>query len=146
MDANQCRDESAIRLWCSIQVESEKIELVEHDIDFIMAFETGGMFDRLVENGFDEDYRCGLLHLKGQPARSTRRIMKRMNEEWNLPIIVFLDGDPWSSESLQVLPMVRLRPRTFLNIWRLHPPNTLGLPLTISKRMTCPVTNSQAKM
>ena len=77
-------------------VESEKIELVEHDIDFIMAIETGGMFDRLVENGFDEDFRCGLLHLKGQPARSTRRIMKRMNEEWNVPIIVFLDGDPWS--------------------------------------------------
>jgi DNA topoisomerase-6 subunit A len=77
-------------------VESEKIQLVEHDIKFIMAIETGGMFDRLVENGFDEDYQCGLLHLKGQPARSTRRILKRMNEEWNLPIIVFLDGDPWS--------------------------------------------------
>jgi len=77
-------------------VEREKIELLEHDIDFIMAIETGGMFDRLVENGFDEEYRCGLLHLKGQPARSTRRIMKRMNEEWNVPIIVFLDGDPWS--------------------------------------------------
>lgn len=77
-------------------VESEKIELVEHDVDFIMAIETGGMFDRLVENGFDEDHRCALLHLKGQPARSTRRILKRMNEEWNLPVMVFLDGDPWS--------------------------------------------------
>lgn len=77
-------------------VEEEKIELLEHDIDFIMAIETGGMFDRLIENGFDEDYRCGLLHLKGQPARSTRRIMKRMSEEWDLPVIVFLDGDPWS--------------------------------------------------
>ena len=77
-------------------VESEKLELVEHDVDFIMAIETGGMFDRLVENGFDEEYRAGLLHLKGQPARSTRRILKRMNEEWNVPIVVFLDGDPWS--------------------------------------------------
>jgi DNA topoisomerase-6 subunit A len=77
-------------------VEAEKLELVEHDVDFIMAIETGGMFDRLVENGFDEDFRAGLLHLKGQPARSTRRILKRMNEEWNLPIVVFLDGDPWS--------------------------------------------------
>jgi len=77
-------------------VEAEKLELVEHDIDFIMAIETGGMFDRLVENGFDEEYRAGLLHLKGQPARSTRRILKRMNEEWNIPIVVFLDGDPWS--------------------------------------------------
>ena len=77
-------------------VESEKIELIENDIDFIMAIETGGMFDRLIENGFDEEYRCGLLHLKGQPARSTRRIIKRMSEEWDLPVVVFLDGDPWS--------------------------------------------------
>ena len=29
-------------------VELEKIELLEHDIDFIMAIETGGMFDRLI--------------------------------------------------------------------------------------------------
>jgi len=77
-------------------VETEKIELLENDIDFIMAIETGGMFDRLIENGFDEDFRCGLLHLKGQPARSTRRIIKRMSEEWDLPVVVFLDGDPWS--------------------------------------------------
>tara|TARA_B100001250_G_scaffold13079_1_gene11443 strand:- start:215 stop:1312 length:1098 start_codon:yes stop_codon:yes gene_type:complete len=77
-------------------VETEKIELLENDIDFIMAIETGGMFDRLIENGFDEEFRCGLLHLKGQPARSTRRIIKRMSEEWDLPVVVFLDGDPWS--------------------------------------------------
>ena len=62
-------------------VEAEKIELIGHDVNFIMAIETGGMFDRLVENGFDEDFRAGLIHLKGQPARSTRRIIKRMNEE-----------------------------------------------------------------
>ena len=77
-------------------VESEKLELLEHDIDFIMAIETGGMFDRLIENGFDEEYRCGLVHLKGQPARSTRRIIKRMSEEWDLPVVVFTDADPWS--------------------------------------------------
>ena len=77
-------------------VEAEKIQFVEHDVNFIMALETGGMFDRLAENGFDEKYKCALLHLKGQPARSTRRILKRMNEEWNLPIVVFTDGDPWS--------------------------------------------------
>ena len=77
-------------------VEAEKLELIEHDVDFIMAIETGGMFDRLIENGFDEDHRCALVHLKGQPARSTRRIMKRMSEEWDLPVVVFADCDPWS--------------------------------------------------
>ena len=77
-------------------VEAEKLTLIEEDVDFIMAIETGGMFDRLVENGFDEEARCALIHLKGQPARSTRRIMKRMSQEWNKPILVFADCDPWS--------------------------------------------------
>ena len=77
-------------------VESEKLSLIEEDVDFVMAIETGGMFDRLVENGFDEEARCALVHLKGQPARSTRRIMRRMSEEWNKPILVFTDCDPWS--------------------------------------------------
>ncbi len=77
-------------------VEREKINLIEHDVKFLMAIETGGMFDRLIENGFDEAYDCALIHLKGQPARSTRRIIKRMNEEWDIPVVVFLDGDPWS--------------------------------------------------
>ncbi len=77
-------------------VEAEKLRLITHDVDFIMAIETGGMFDRLVENGFDESANSELIHLKEQTARSTRRIIKRMNEEWNLPVLVFLDGDPWS--------------------------------------------------
>jgi len=77
-------------------VEKEKVKLIETGADFICAIETGGMFDRLVENGFAEDYNSVLVHLKGQPARSTRRFIKRLNEEMNLPVIVFTDGDPWS--------------------------------------------------
>jgi DNA topoisomerase-6 subunit A len=77
-------------------VEEDKIEFLDVDADFAVAIETGGMFDRLVENGFDESARCVLVHLKGQPARSTRRFMKRLNEEMKIPIVVFTDGDPWS--------------------------------------------------
>ncbi len=77
-------------------VEKEKIEFKDVDAEYIMAIETGGMFDRLVENGFDESSRAILVHIKGQPARSTRRIIKRMNMELNLPVVCFTDGDPWS--------------------------------------------------
>jgi DNA topoisomerase-6 subunit A len=77
-------------------VEAEKITFKNVDIDFIIAVETGGMFDRLVENHFDENYNAGLIHLKGQPARSTRRFIKRINEEKKLPVVVFTDCDPWS--------------------------------------------------
>ncbi|MCQ6963080.1 DNA topoisomerase IV subunit A [Methanolobus chelungpuianus] len=74
----------------------ENINFLDHDAKFIIAVETGGMYARLIENGFDEKYDAVLVHLKGQPARSTRRIIKRMNEELKLPVVVFTDGDPWS--------------------------------------------------
>ncbi|MEE9592095.1 MAG: DNA topoisomerase VI, partial [Thermoplasmata archaeon] len=77
-------------------VEADKLRLLECDADFVLAIETGGMFDRLVENGFDEDARALLLHIKGQPARATRRFLKRLNEELDLPVVTFTDADPWS--------------------------------------------------
>lgn len=74
----------------------DTIEFLDHDIDFVMCVETGGMRDRLVENGFDTDYNCLIVHLKGQPARATRRITKRLHDELDVPVTVFTDGDPWS--------------------------------------------------
>ena len=74
----------------------ENIEFKGHEANMIIAIETGGMYARLMENGFDEAYKAILVHLKGQPARSTRRIIKRMNEELGIPVAVFTDGDPWS--------------------------------------------------
>jgi DNA topoisomerase VI subunit A len=74
----------------------DTIEFLDTDADFILAVETGGMRDRLVENGFDEEYNALIVHLKGQPARATRRITKRLHDELDLPVTVFADGDPWS--------------------------------------------------
>ena len=74
----------------------DTIEFLDHDADFILCVETGGMRDRLVENGFDEEYNAIIVHLKGQPARATRRIIKRLHDELGLPVTVFTDGDPWS--------------------------------------------------
>jgi len=74
----------------------DNLDFVDHDAKFVIAIETGGMYARLMENGFDEKYGAILVHLKGQPARSTRRVLRRLNESLNLPVVVFTDGDPWS--------------------------------------------------
>ncbi|HUU75036.1 MAG TPA: DNA topoisomerase IV subunit A [Methanoregulaceae archaeon] len=74
----------------------ENVELLDHDARFIIAIETGGMYARLMENGFDDEYNAILVHLKGQPARSTRRMLNRINEKFDVPVLVFTDGDPWS--------------------------------------------------
>ncbi|ADB58091.1 DNA topoisomerase IV subunit A [Archaeoglobus profundus] len=79
-----------------IPTNVDNIEFLECNADFVIAIETGGMRDRLVENGFDEDYNAIIVHLKGQPARSTRRLLRRLNTELGLPVVVFTDGDPWS--------------------------------------------------
>lgn len=79
-----------------IPVNVDRIEFVDHDAKFVIAIETGGMRDRLVENGFDEKFDAIIVHLKGQPARSTRRLLRRLNTELGLPVVVFTDGDPWS--------------------------------------------------
>ncbi len=57
----------------------ENIEFVDHDAKFVIAIETGGMYDRLIENGFDEEHNAILVHLKGQPARSTRRMLNKIS-------------------------------------------------------------------
>ncbi len=74
----------------------DTIEFLDNDADFVLCVETGGMRDRLVENGFDENYNVIIVHLKGQPARATRRITRRLHDELDLPVVVFTDGDPWS--------------------------------------------------
>ncbi len=77
-------------------VEEEKLQFKSVKAKMIIAIETGGMFDRLVENGFDETHKAILVHLKGQPARSTRRFIKRLHSHANIPLVIFTDGDPWS--------------------------------------------------
>ncbi|ELY95936.1 MULTISPECIES: DNA topoisomerase IV subunit A [Natrialba] len=74
----------------------DMIEFLDNDADFVLCVETGGMRDRLVENGFDEEYDAIVVHLGGQPARATRRLTKRFHDELGLPVVVFTDGDPWS--------------------------------------------------
>lgn len=80
----------------SIPTNLDNVEFIDHDAKFVIAIETGGMYARLMENGFDEEYDAVLVHLKGQPARSTRRLLRRLSSELGLPVTVFTDGDPWS--------------------------------------------------
>lgn len=74
----------------------DTVEFLDHDAKFIIAIETGGMYARLIENGFDKEFDAIIVHLKGQPARSTRRLLHMINEQFKLPTVVFTDGDPWS--------------------------------------------------
>ena len=63
------------------------------DAEFVLAIETGGIFRRLVEEEYHKKRNCILVLTSGQPSRTTRRLIKKFNEEYGLPVYVFTDGD-----------------------------------------------------
>jgi len=62
---------------------------------FVLAIETGGMFQRLNKHRFWRDAGCILVELGGVPTRATRRFIRRLAEEKELPVYCFTDCDPY---------------------------------------------------
>lgn len=62
---------------------------------FILAIETSGMYQRFVYHKFWEKNNCILISLKGVPSRATRRFIRKINDEFKIPVYVFTDGDPY---------------------------------------------------
>jgi DNA topoisomerase-6 subunit A len=62
---------------------------------FILAIETKGMFERLVEEGFFDKHHCILVSMGGVPSRACRRFIRRLSDDRNMPVYVFTDGDPY---------------------------------------------------
>ena len=62
---------------------------------FILAVETKGMFERLVEEDFYDTHHCILVSMGGVPSRACRRFIRRLADDKKLPVYVFTDGDPY---------------------------------------------------
>ena len=62
---------------------------------FILAVETKGMFERLVEENFYDRYHCILVSMGGVPSRACRRFIRRLSDGKKIPVYVFTDGDPY---------------------------------------------------
>ena len=83
-------------------IEETEIVLQKDPEDLlVLVIETGGMFERLLEERFWRSAynRLGkdviLVLTEGQPSRATRRLIHRLHYEHHLPIYVFTDGDPY---------------------------------------------------
>ena len=81
----------------------DQVEFLDHNVDKVLAVETMGMFHRLVQENAHKRFNTLIVGLKGQAARATRRFLKRVNEELNLPVYICNDGDPWGFHIAQVI-------------------------------------------
>jgi DNA topoisomerase VI subunit A len=83
----------------------EELEFAEVKADFAMVIETAAMYERLVEEKFSKNHNAILIATQGQAARGVRRLIHRLSNESNLPIIVFTDGDPYGYYIYSVIKM-----------------------------------------
>ncbi len=83
----------------SIPISVEQLGF-ETDADFILAIETAGMFQRLVKHAYWRRANCILISLGGVPTRACRRFIRRLADDKELPVYVFVDGDPYGYSNI----------------------------------------------
>ena len=72
-------------------------------VDKVIAIEKGGLFTRFIEERVHQRYKAILIHTAGQAPRATRFLLRRMNQELDLPVYIFTDGDPWGMHIAMVI-------------------------------------------
>jgi DNA topoisomerase VI subunit A len=65
------------------------------DAKFVLAIETGGMFQRLNNHHFWARANCIIVEMGGVPTRATRRFVRMLSDNQNLPVYCFVDCDPY---------------------------------------------------
>lgn len=70
-----------------------ELKIISNNGKFILAIETDGLFNRLVEEKFDQKYGCILMVTGGQASRMSKKFLKLMHDDYGLRTAIFTDGD-----------------------------------------------------
>ena len=72
----------------------------ETDAKFILAIETGGIFQRLQSHKFWQSSNCILVSMAGVPTRATRRFIRKLSDQCKIPVYAFVDCDPYGISNI----------------------------------------------
>jgi DNA topoisomerase-6 subunit A len=78
-------------------------EFRDTNAEMVLAIEKGGLFTRFVEEKVHKKHKALLINTAGQPPRSTRYLMRRLNQELGLPVGILCDADPWGAHIAMVI-------------------------------------------
>ncbi len=67
---------------------------------FILAIETGGVFQRLQSHKFWQARDCILVNMAGVPARACRRFIRKLSDDCAIPVYAFVDCDPYGISNI----------------------------------------------
>lgn len=76
-------------------VEPDKIEIRDIDAEYVLFIEKDAVWKRFNEDAFWKKNKCIIITGRGQPSRAERRLVQRLNSEYNLPVFALMDADPW---------------------------------------------------
>ena len=111
-------------------VEPDKIEIKDLDAEYVLFIEKDAIWKRFNEDQFWKKHKCIIITGKGQPARAERRLVQRLNKEYNLPVYALMDADPWGMYIYSVIKQGSIS--LSYSEEKLATPDTKYLGLTIS--------------
>lgn len=82
---------------------TEDVEILNCNADFILAIENDAMMSRLIQEKTYKKLNCLLVNGEGMFPRGVRRFIKILHDELKLPVIAFVDGDPYGFYIYSVL-------------------------------------------
>ncbi|MCC6010848.1 MAG: DNA topoisomerase IV subunit A [Desulfurococcaceae archaeon] len=79
----------------AIEPTPDLIEFIDVDAEYVLVVEKDAVFQQLHRYGFWKKNKAILVTSAGQPDRATRRFVRRLSEEFKLPVYVLCDSDPY---------------------------------------------------
>jgi meiotic recombination protein SPO11 len=80
----------------------DQVENFQSDAEFVLVIEKDAVFQDLAEDKFFNYIPCILVTASGQPDMATRMFIKRLYQELQIPVLGFLDADPYGLDILRV--------------------------------------------
>ncbi|HJX23427.1 MAG TPA: DNA topoisomerase IV subunit A [Candidatus Bathyarchaeia archaeon] len=78
-------------------------EFVKCQADKLIVVEKHAMFTRFIEEGAYKKFNALLISSEGQAPRATRKLIRRLSTELDLPVMILTDGDPWGISIASVI-------------------------------------------
>ncbi len=79
----------------AIEPTPDLIEFVDVNAEYVLVVEKDAVFQQLHRYGFWKKNKAILVTSAGQPDRATRRFVRRLSEEFKLPVYILCDSDPY---------------------------------------------------
>ncbi len=82
----------------SISPFIDDVEIKNCSVDYILVVEKDAALIRLVEEDFHKKNSCLLITGKGQPDIATRRLIRRLEKDYKLPVYILTDSDSYGMQ------------------------------------------------